>query len=104
MYVSKHVSIKEAAGMRTVKVVILCIVALMVLSDVCSAAPPPKRGPSPNWWGSTPNPTPTVAGVVVGTGPDLITLNLDRGPQGFVITPKTEIFVEGKRAGIGDVR
>lgn len=91
--------------MRTIRVMLLCLVVLVVVNAVCFAAgPPPKRGPSTQWWGPTPNPTPTVAGVVVAVAPDQITLNLPRGPQGFVVTPKTEIIVEGKRAGIGDVR
>ena len=91
--------------MRTVKVVVLCLAALMVLSAVClAAARAPRRGASPNWWGPAPNPTPTVQGVVVNTAPDQITLNLPRGPQAFAVTPKTEIFVAGQSATMADIK
>lgn len=91
--------------MRTLKVLLLCITVLMVVNAVCfAAAPPPKKTVRGQWWGPAPNPTITATGVVVSTGPDQIMVNLQRGPQGFIVTPKTEIIIEGKRAGLGDLR
>jgi len=90
----------------------IAFVALLALAvAACVFAEPvrvvrPANQPvvKPQWWGPAPNPTPVVKGIVVGIGPDQITLNLERGAQMFAVTPKTEIFVEGKRATLADIR
>jgi len=68
-------------------------------------APAPREGRKPNWWGpGAPNQTPVVQGNVTNVGQDNITLSLPEGAQTFAVTPQTEIMVEGKKAGLGDIK
>lgn len=91
-----------------VALLVLAVSACVLAEPVTRRAVRPMARPNtqikPNWWGPAPGQTQTVRGYVVDLGPDHVTLNLPQGAQAFLITPKTEIFVEGKKAGLGDIK
>ncbi len=93
----------------------LLVALLVMVVTSCVLAEPLARRASrpvvrtttrvtPAWWNTSPGQIQTVKGYVVRIGNDFVTLNLSQGAQAFAVVAKTEIFVEGKRADLADIR
>ena len=68
----------SSKGECRMKIKIALVVLLVLAVAACALAEPvraarPANPPAakPNWWGPTPNPTPTVKGYVVDVGPTM---------------------------------
>ena len=87
--------------MKTLRFALLCMV-LVVTASALSAAEPPSAGAQ--WWGRAPGQKPAIAGDVDNVSATRIGIKTPQGVKQFTVDGNTKVFIEGKAAGIGDIK